>query len=224
MDRWTRAVNATVLALFVFTVATGGAGVRARRGAPGVHRRGSARGVAARPPRARPGEGAGQPAAASARPGGSRKVMSWTLSVLVVAAIARRAAARDPRVRARAGAPADADPRRSRARERPCCWPRTCCRTGTVPPCRRIDLGRRTALRGAVDGRGRVGAVGCRPGPGAALHRLARGRPMGTARSRSGCSTPCSPSSRRPGGCGCPRWQRSTSTRSPPSRRRPSAL
>ena len=87
MDRWTRAVNATVLTLFVFAVTTGGLAF-ALDAAPVESVVVAAHGVA----------GLGLlvlvPAKARVvrrglrRPGGSRKVISWTLSVLVVAAIA----------------------------------------------------------------------------------------------------------------------------------------
>ena len=64
------------------------------------------------------------------RPGWSRKVISWTLSVLVVAAIAGGLLHARARVRPGARALADADPRGCRARAPPCCWRRTSCRTG----------------------------------------------------------------------------------------------
>jgi len=87
MDRWTRAVNATVLTLFVFAVATGGLAF-ALGAAPLESVVVAAHGVAGLgllvlvPAKARVAR------RGLRRPGGSRKVTSWTLSVLVVAAIA----------------------------------------------------------------------------------------------------------------------------------------
>jgi DMSO/TMAO reductase YedYZ molybdopterin-dependent catalytic subunit len=87
MDRWTRSVNATLLTLFVFTVATGALAFTLGAapletvvvGAHGVAGLGLLVLVPAKARIARRG---------LRRPGGSRKVISWTLSVLVVAAIA----------------------------------------------------------------------------------------------------------------------------------------
>jgi len=87
MDRWTRAVNATVLTLFVFAVATGGLAF-ALGAAPLESVVVAAHGVAGLgllvlvPAKARVAR------RGLRRPGRSRKVTSWTLSVLVVAAIA----------------------------------------------------------------------------------------------------------------------------------------
>jgi DMSO/TMAO reductase YedYZ molybdopterin-dependent catalytic subunit len=87
MDRWTRAVNATVLTLFVFAVATGGLAF-ALGAAPLESVVVAAHGVAGLgllvlvPAKARVAR------RGLRRPGGSRKVISWTVSVLVVAAIA----------------------------------------------------------------------------------------------------------------------------------------
>jgi DMSO/TMAO reductase YedYZ molybdopterin-dependent catalytic subunit len=87
MDRWTRAVNATVLALFVFAVATGGLAF-ALGAAPLESVVVAAHGVAGLgllvlvPAKARIAR------RGLRRPGTSRKVISWTLSVLVVTAIA----------------------------------------------------------------------------------------------------------------------------------------
>jgi len=87
MDRWTRAVNATVLTLFVFAVATGGLAF-ALGAAPLESVVVAAHGVAGLgllvlvPAKARVARRGVR------RPGRSRKVTSWTLSVLVVAAIA----------------------------------------------------------------------------------------------------------------------------------------
>ena len=87
MDRWTRAVNATVLTLFVFAVATGGLAF-ALGAAPVESVVVAAHGVAGLgllvlvPAKARVAR------RGLRRPGRSRKVTSWTLSVLVVAAIA----------------------------------------------------------------------------------------------------------------------------------------
>ena len=87
MDRWTRAVNATLLTLFVFTVATGALAFAIGAapletvvvGAHGVAGFGLLVLVPAKARIARRG---------LRRPGRSRKVISWTLSVLVIAAIA----------------------------------------------------------------------------------------------------------------------------------------
>ena len=87
MDRWTRAVNATVLTLFVFAVTTGGLAF-ALGAAPVESVVVAAHGVAGLgllvlvPAKARVAR------RGLRRPGRSRKVTSWTLSVLVVAAIA----------------------------------------------------------------------------------------------------------------------------------------
>ena len=87
MDRWTTAVNATVLTLFVFAVATGGLAF-ALGAAPLESVVVAAHGVAGLgllvlvPAKARVAR------RGLRRPGRSRKVTSWTLSVLVVAAIA----------------------------------------------------------------------------------------------------------------------------------------
>ena len=87
MDRWTRAVNATVLTLFVFAVAIGGLAF-ALGAAPLESVVVAAHGVAGLgllvlvPAKARVAR------RGLRRPGGSRKVISWTLSVLVFAAIA----------------------------------------------------------------------------------------------------------------------------------------
>ena len=87
MDRWTRAVNATVLTLFVFAVAIGGLAF-ALGAAPLESVVVAAHGVAGLgllvlvPAKARVAR------RGLRRPGGSRKVISWTLSVFVVAAIA----------------------------------------------------------------------------------------------------------------------------------------
>ena len=115
MDRWTRSVNATLLTLFVFTAATGGLafGLGAAPletvvvAAHGVAGFGLLVLVPAKARIARRG---------LRRPGRSRKVISWALSVLVIAAIAGGLLHALARVRARAGAAADADPRRGRAR------------------------------------------------------------------------------------------------------------
>jgi DMSO/TMAO reductase YedYZ molybdopterin-dependent catalytic subunit len=87
MDRWTRSVNATLLTLFVFAVATGalafGLGAAPLEtvvvGAHGVAGLGLLVLVPAKARIARRG---------LRRPGRSRKVISWALSVLVTAAIA----------------------------------------------------------------------------------------------------------------------------------------
>jgi DMSO/TMAO reductase YedYZ molybdopterin-dependent catalytic subunit len=87
MDRWTRSVNATLLTLFVFTAATGVLAF-ALGSAPlenvvvGAHGAGGLGLLVLAPAKARIAR------RGLRRPGRSRKVISWSLSVLVVAAVA----------------------------------------------------------------------------------------------------------------------------------------
>jgi len=159
MDRWTRAVNATLLTLFVFTVATGALAFALGAapletvvvGAHGVAGFGLLVLVPAKARIARRG---------LRRPGRSRKVTSWTLSVLVIAAIvggllhALRGFAPvlgllPMQIHVGAALAAAA------------------LLAGHVLPYRhrrRIDLGRRTALRGAVAGVGGLALWAVAPG------------------------------------------------------------
>lgn len=87
MDRWTRAVNATLLTLFVFAVATGGlaftlASTPLENVVVGAHSAAGLGLLVLVPAKARIVR------RGLRRPGSSRKVISWTLSVLVTAAVA----------------------------------------------------------------------------------------------------------------------------------------